>query len=102
MNWLYGLAAAGIALLAGYILYARRRQEVNALDGIVRAILILPWLIAAIITIVQGYIGVGMVLTALFFSLFLTNADRARNNYDGQGSSLRVRIANWEPPWVRN
>jgi predicted RND superfamily exporter protein len=100
-EWILFPVAVGLSLVAGYLFYKYRKSTVGMLDGLWRAFVAVIWMFGALITIAQGFVATGMIMLALFFSFFLKNTEHARNNYDGQGSSVRRRVGNWDPWWVR-
>lgn len=75
----------------GYMLYLRFSRHVTILGASLRAIIAFFWVLAALATIIQGFIFAGFALLIIFFSIFLTNADRARRAAKKQdGTRLRV------------
>ncbi|NHN50031.1 hypothetical protein G9464_20900 [Halostella sp. JP-L12] len=101
-DWVLFPAAVLLSMVGGYWLFTRRSAEVGFLDGIWRALMAFLWFIGALITIAQGFYAIGMVMGAIFFSFVLKNSSHARENYEGQGSSVRRRVGGWDPWWVRD
>jgi len=84
--------AGGLGL--GYVVYLRFSRHVTILGASFRALIAFFWVLAALATIVQGFIYAGFALTVIFFSIFLSNADRAQRAATKQDGT-RKRIADF-------
>ncbi|WP_323677616.1 hypothetical protein [Halorubellus sp. PRR65] len=85
------LAIAG-GLGVGYLLYLRFTRHVTILGASFRALIAFVWVLAALATVIQGFVYAGFALTVIFFSIFLSNADRAHRAASKQDGT-RKRIA---------
>ena len=90
------LVIAG-GLGVGYVVYLRWTRHVTIFGASFRAFVAFFWVLASIATVVQGFLYAGFAMTVIFFSVFLSNADRAHRAATKQDGT-RKRIADLLKP----
>lgn len=74
------IGAIVAALAAGYLLHLRFSTHASALQSLIQMMIAVVWILAAIASIATGFIGIGMVMLALFFYFFLGNYRNVRES----------------------
>ncbi|WP_135306359.1 hypothetical protein [Haloarcula amylovorans] len=103
MPALEALGAIVAGLAGGYLLHQRYSKHASPLQSIIQMALALTWILAALVTIITGFYGAGIIMLALFFYFFLGNYKNVReSDLQTNPRSWRRSLSNFNPFGMEN
>ena len=101
-NPLYALATIALGTLGAYILYSNFGEETSTIESIIKLLINVIWILAAVVSAFTGFYVVAFLMLALWGSFAMKNYRVVREgNLSGAGGrSLRQKASTWTPSWV--